>query len=405
MPDDISLNLGRARFDRIAARAQVSVSPHTFVDGVIIAGLQLRVRSHQFLGHLLEALVQFTPENLLNGPFRAGHSGGADATEGAHLVAAHNFNFRIALRQLLSEDRIFRGRAAITARRARPFDQSLHVAAINNLKARAERAALMHERAHGHLPSFIHFADDIFHRHTQIVEEEFVELRLAGHLAQRTDFNPRRLHVHQKHSQALVLRHSGIGTHDEFAPGRRPSVAVPYFLAVHYIVVTFQTRFTTHVGQIGTGVGFGKTLAPDLFRAEDLGEISFLLRFCAKCNDGWTDDSQTQHVGQRRRAGQSHLLPEDDLLHQACAAAAIFLRPGNAGPSALVELALPAFQIIKPDFQRFLSALVPVPGDVGGEPRAQLVTKLQFFRAEIQVHTYSLSNANQKAAQSNHGLN
>ena len=115
---------------------------------------------------------------------------------------------------------------------ARQLDQPFDVALIRDLQARAERAALVHQRADRHVPALIHLADDVRHRHADVAEEHFVELRLAGHLPQRPHLDARRLHVHQHHGEALVLRHGGIGAHDQLAPVRRPAVAGPDLLPV-----------------------------------------------------------------------------------------------------------------------------------------------------------------------------
>ncbi len=72
MSDDISLNLRRARFDRVAASAQISVRPLPFVEGIGRAVRQLTVRTQNFHGGLLKALIQFAPENFLNRAFGPG---------------------------------------------------------------------------------------------------------------------------------------------------------------------------------------------------------------------------------------------------------------------------------------------------------------------------------------------
>ena len=71
MADDVALHFRSARLDGVAARAQVAVRPRAVVDGLRIR----RRRSwpygpEQLLGDLLQALVQFAPEDLLNRSFR-----------------------------------------------------------------------------------------------------------------------------------------------------------------------------------------------------------------------------------------------------------------------------------------------------------------------------------------------
>lgn len=113
MPNDVALHFGRAGFDGVAASAQVGVGPEALVDGVRVTAEKLAIGAEQFLRDLLEALVEFAPENLLYGAFRAGDASSGDAAEGAHLVETHDFDFRAALRQLLADQWIFASGPAI----------------------------------------------------------------------------------------------------------------------------------------------------------------------------------------------------------------------------------------------------------------------------------------------------
>ena len=95
-----------------------------FVDGVRVAAEKLAVGAEQFLRDLLEALVELAPENFLDGAFGARHAGGGDAAEGAHLIEAHDFDFRAALREFLANDGIFGGGAAVAYGGASEFDEA-----------------------------------------------------------------------------------------------------------------------------------------------------------------------------------------------------------------------------------------------------------------------------------------
>jgi hypothetical protein len=58
MADDVALDLGSARFDRISTRTQIGVGPKSFVGGEGITGHKLAVGTEDFLRDLLEALIQ-----------------------------------------------------------------------------------------------------------------------------------------------------------------------------------------------------------------------------------------------------------------------------------------------------------------------------------------------------------
>src|ERR1700693_3813806 len=113
MADDVALHFRCARLDGIAAGAQIPVRPEAVVDGVWIAAQKLPVGTKQFLCNLLEALVELAPEYFLDRSFGPGNAGCRNAAEGAHLIEAHDFDFRATLRQLLTDERIFAGGAAV----------------------------------------------------------------------------------------------------------------------------------------------------------------------------------------------------------------------------------------------------------------------------------------------------
>src|ERR1700758_5623034 len=103
MPDDVALYFGRTSFDGVAPRAEVGVSPDAFIHGVRISGLKLAIRAKNFLGNLLEPLIQLAPENFLNAAFGPRHACRGNAAERAHLIEAHNFDFGAALCELLTD--------------------------------------------------------------------------------------------------------------------------------------------------------------------------------------------------------------------------------------------------------------------------------------------------------------
>src|SRR5271157_3910371 len=232
MADDIALHLARAGFDGVSACTQIAVGPKPFVDGVGIACHELPVRTENFLGDLLEALVELAPEYFLDGAFGAGDASGSDTAEGAHLVEAHDLNFRAALGEFLADDRIFGRGAPVALDGPRKFDEARDVALEDKVQARTVGPTLVHQGADRHVPAVIHFAEDIFNRNANIAEEQFVEFGFAGHLAERANFDARRFHVHEEDGESFVFRGGRVSANDEFAPVAHPSIAGPNFLAV-----------------------------------------------------------------------------------------------------------------------------------------------------------------------------
>ena len=148
------------------------------------------------------------------------------------------------------------------------------VALESEMQARAVRAALVHQRAHRHVPAVIYFAENIFSGDAHIAEEELVEFGFAGHLAQGANFDAGRFHVHEQDGEAFVFGGGGVGANDEFAPVADPAIAGPDFLAVHDVVVAVEPGFGLQAGEIGTGVGLGEALAPDFFSAQNFRDDS-----------------------------------------------------------------------------------------------------------------------------------
>ena len=93
--------------------------------------------------------------------------------------------------------------------------------------------------------------------------------------------------------------------------------------------------------EVGARLGLGEALAPDLLGGEDRLEEALLLLLGAVGDHDRAAHHEAEHVRRPGRLGARQLLAEDRLLDQRRAAAAVLLRPRDAGPAALVELALP----------------------------------------------------------------
>src|SRR5438128_167491 len=115
----------------------------------------------------------------------------------------------------------------------------------------------------------------------------------------------------------------------------------PHLLAVDQEMVALVDGAGAQAGEVGAGAGLGIALAPDLVTAENLWQVPFLLVLRAPMNKGRPQEAHPDGPGQDRGAGAEILLVEDDLLHEADAAAAIFLGPGQPDPAGGVHLLLP----------------------------------------------------------------
>src|SRR5581483_2597204 len=109
--DDVPLDFGGARFDRVAARAQVRIR-ELLVD--------VRVRAEQLLRDDLESLVRFAPADLQNGSFRPGLSCLHDAADRAKVCQPDDFVVDVRRGDLLPRDGIID--APLAARRHETID-------------------------------------------------------------------------------------------------------------------------------------------------------------------------------------------------------------------------------------------------------------------------------------------
>src|SRR5437763_1074582 len=106
MADDVSLDLRSSGFNRVSARPQIRIGPLAIVESEFTASFQLRKRPQYLLCYLLEALVQLAPEEFLDGALRPGSALVIHTADGPNLVEAHDFDFGVDLRQLLTNHRV-----------------------------------------------------------------------------------------------------------------------------------------------------------------------------------------------------------------------------------------------------------------------------------------------------------
>src|SRR5207302_8531740 len=137
--------------------------------------------------------------------------------------------------------------------------------------------------------------------------------------------------------------------------------------------------------QAAARVRVAESLAPDLFGGEQWRQVSLLLLFGAMRDDDGAAHAQADDVDRIRRLGENHLVVEDELLHEAGAAAAVLLRPRDAYVAGLEQLLLPGAPAVDEcplalAGRRFLARLV------GVQPGADLVAQLPLRWAELEVH-------------------
>src|SRR5258708_19804795 len=96
------------------------------------------------------------------------------------------------------------------------------------LAAEADRDALEHQRRESRAPAIADAADDGALVERDIVEEDLVELRLAGDLTEAPNRHSHRVHRHDEHRQALVLGHIGTAAAPYPPLGSQLALPPPY---------------------------------------------------------------------------------------------------------------------------------------------------------------------------------
>ena len=85
----------------------------------------------------------------------------------------------------------------------------VQVDAAATTAARTDRGTLVHQRRQRDVPTVVDVAEAIVVGNAHLVEEDLVEARPTGHLAQRSHLDTGRLHVDDEPGESLVLRQVG----------------------------------------------------------------------------------------------------------------------------------------------------------------------------------------------------
>ena len=249
----------------------------------------------------------------------------------------------------------------------------------------------MRERVHDHVPAPADLAHHVLEGNAHAVEEHLVEPVLARHLLQRPDLDPGRLHVDQQEGDAVVLAPGvGIGAHDQDAPIGVLREAGPDLLTGDDDRVFFDLAARAQRREVGAGARLGEALTPDVLARQDLAQEGLALPILPLRDQhraGQADaDAQTDEIGS---PGARVLLAPDHLLEDPELASAVGARPGQPGPAALEEPALPPAGEAHP-FRRAVGPAVagrpPSRGQVLLEPAAHLQPEARVLGALAKVH-------------------
>ena len=125
-----------------------------------------------------------------------------------------------------------------------------------------------------------------------VVEEDLVELGVAGDLAQAAHRDALGVHRHDEHRQALVLVHVRVRAREQEAEGGELGVGRPDLLAVELPrAVVLLDGAALDAGEVGARCRLGEELAPHLVGVEHRREVALLLLLGAV-----GDDRRAEHA-------------------------------------------------------------------------------------------------------------
>ena len=284
----------------------------------------------------------------------------------------------------LARDRLALERRRTAVRGEREELPHLHLEARDEREA--ERAALVEERRHRHVPAAADVADHVVERHLDAAQEDLVELRLARDLAQRPHLDAGRVHVDDHVRQPGVALRVGVGAGEEDAEVRDVRVRRPDLLSVEDEAIAVEPGGGANAGEIGAGARLREALAPDLVRREERLQVAGLLRLGAAGDDRRPGHPEADHADVRRPFGPRLLLEVDRLEAGRQAAPAVLLRPRDADPAAVVQRPAPRAHLGAVEARLAAAMAAKLVGQVGVEPGANLLAEARLLGRVAEVH-------------------
>ncbi len=189
-----------------------------------------RIVAHDLHGGDREVVVELGTDELVDHRLDAGILAANLIGELSHRVQAERLDANLEVGEALAEDGVFGERASVAPGCAREGEQALQ--SLLAAGAGAEHVALMEQGGVGDDPSLVEFRDQVLARDADVIEEDFVEAAVAGHLDERAYGDAGRFHVDENVGDAAVLGRLGIGAHQAEHPVGVLCAGGPDFLAV-----------------------------------------------------------------------------------------------------------------------------------------------------------------------------
>ena len=224
-----------------------------------------------------------------------------------------------------------------------------------------------------------------------LVEEHFVEFGIVGHLAERPDFNPWRVHVNHENGDALPFRQLGSGPGQTQPPVGELRVGGPDFLADEYPTSVDPGRLGRYGSKVTACIRLAEQLAEELVGREDCWQPSGLLVLCPVGEKGGSDQVDSDSAYQFRCPCPRQFFLHDEVVEWFEAPAPVLAWPRHTNHLGAGQLLLPV-----PQESHLLVQVVEhgwetnsvLPGQFAFEPTSALRPEFLLACSWSEVHLF-----------------
>ena len=209
----------------------------------------------------------------------------------------------------------------------------------------ADVQALEREQALGDGPAFVDLADEVVFVRAHVVEKHLAEFFVPGDVADGTQGDARRFHVHQQEADAALLLHLFVGAHQHINVGGVVRHRGPDFAAVDDVFVAIEHGLGAQARKIGTRIGFGIALAPHVVAGKNFRQVLRALRVVAEANQRWPHHGDAL-IGHAADAGAFGFFPVNNQLARVQPHAAVLNRPVGCEPAFFRERDPPILALV-----------------------------------------------------------
>ena len=345
--------------------------------------MRQRVRADGVHHQFREFLLDLGSLDLEDGSFRARRLAGAIRARHAQAGDLQRHQVDLDFGDAIAEQRIFHQRLAAFLFLCRDVLQVLQLA-LRRADA-CNAGALMRQQEFGASPAAILFADEVLHRHFDVLEPDFIDLVLAFQGDDRAHGDAGGMHVDQQEGNAVLFLTLAGGAHQAETHVGPLAVRVPGLLAIYDVFVAFALCAGLQRREVRARTRFRVALAPPILAGKNARQVMFLLLVGTERNDDGTHHVQAEWRETWRPCGGALIL-ENETLDRRPAGTPVFHRPAGGQPTLLEQDFLPTHVIFLAQPLVFEDFPRQVAGQMAADEFAHFAAKCGLFLRVIQVH-------------------